>query len=71
MSSIVRHWARVVKPISDKYQLRKYNFADDSQSRQRKQGTRVNDDAPEDTTAMFWSSPQYLNELNVQYHKSA
>ena len=71
VSDIVRRWARGVKSISDIYQLRKFNFADYSQSRQRKQCTRVNDDTPKDTTTMFWSSPEYLNELNVQCQKSA
>lgn len=71
VSNIVRRWTRGVKSISDIYQLRKLNFADYSQSRQRKQCTRVNDDTPKDTTTTFWSSPEYLNELNVQYQKSA
>ena len=70
VSSIVRRWARGVKSITDKYQFRKVNFADDSQSRQRKECTGVSDDTPKDTTTTFGSSPEYLNELNVQYHKS-
>ena len=71
MSNIVRRWTSGVKSISDIYQLRKFNFADDSQSRQREKCTRVNNDSPKDTTTTFWSTPEYLKELSVQYHKSA